>query len=97
MLTPAQQEEYFRLSGLLQKLCLQYSRELPAGTASVLMTNKDHKVKIEAYGQDGKVVGALPNENTSTAFATDLDRYLANVFSPDPDGVIAPLVAPTVR
>ncbi|MGC2285325.1 MAG: hypothetical protein WA542_08755 [Candidatus Acidiferrum sp.] len=93
MPTPEQQREYTRLSGLLQQICMRYSWELPDGTTSVLLTNKVRKVRVEAY-RNSEVIGIIPNENTSTAFAADLTRYFADITSPDPDGVIAIVSSP---
>jgi hypothetical protein len=95
MPTPQQQQEYTRLSGRLQQICMQHISELPAGTTSVLLTNKDRKVRVEAY-KNSEVIGVIPNENTSAAFTSDLTRYFANVTSPDPDGIIAIVTRPTV-
>jgi hypothetical protein len=94
MSTP-QQQEYARLSGRLQQICMRYGQELPAGTTSVLLTNKDRKVRVEAY-RNSEVIGVIPNEATSAAFTSDLTRYFANVTSPDPDGIIAIVTRPTV-
>jgi len=91
MPAPEQQREDTRLSRLLQEICRYYIRELPTGTTSVLLTNKDHKVRVEAYDRTGKAIGTVPNEKTSAAFNTDLTRFFANVVSPDPDGVVASL------
>jgi hypothetical protein len=88
MPTPEQQREYTRLSGLLQQVCMRYARELPSGTTSVLLTNKDRKVRVEAY-KNSQIIGIIPNDKTSPAFAADLTRYFADVTSPDPDGVVA--------
>src|SRR5258708_4478865 len=88
MPTSEQQREYTRLSGLLQQICTHYSPELPGGTTSVLLTNKDRKVRVQAY-RNSELIGIIPNEKTSTAFASDLTRCFADITSPDPDGVIA--------
>jgi hypothetical protein len=93
MPTSEQQREYTRLSGLLQQVCMRYSRELPGGTTSVLLTNEDRKVRVEAY-RNSEVIGIIPNDKTSTAFAADLTRYFADITSPDPDGVIAIVSGP---
>jgi hypothetical protein len=93
MPTPEQHREYTRLSGLLQQICMRYSWELPNGTTSVLLTNKDRKVRVEAY-RSSEVIGIIPNEDTSRAFAADLTRYSADITSPDPDGVIAIVSSP---
>jgi hypothetical protein len=89
MPTPQQQQEYTRLSGKLQQICMRYMRELPAGTTSVRLTNKDRKVSVEAFDQHGKSIGIVPNEKTSVAFSADLEKFFADVTSPDSDGVIA--------
>lgn len=93
MPTPEQQREYTRLSGLLQQICLHYAQELPSGTTSVLLTNKDRKVRLEAY-KNSDVIGVIPNDKTSPAFTADLTRHFADVTSPDPDGVIAIVSGP---
>ena len=93
MPTPEQQREYTRLSGLLQQICMHYAQELPSGTTSVLLTNKNRKVRLEAY-KHSDVIGVMPNDKTSTAFAADLTRYFADVTSPDPDGVVAIVSSP---
>jgi hypothetical protein len=88
MPTPEEQREYTRLSGLLQQICMRYAQELPSGTTSVLLTNKDRKVRLEAY-KNSDVIGVIPHDKTSPAFTADLARYFADATSPDPDGVIA--------
>jgi hypothetical protein len=96
MPTPEQQREYTRLSGMLQQICMRYMRELPAGTTSVRLTNKDRNVLVVAYDQNGKPIGTVSAENTSPAFTSDLKRYFANVTSPDPDGVTAIVANPMI-
>jgi len=49
---------------------MYYVRELPPGTTSVLLTNNDRKVRVEAY-KNSEVIGIIPNEKTSTAFVTE--------------------------
>lgn len=93
MPTPEQQREYTRLSGLLQQICIHYAQELPSGTTSVLLTNKDRKVRLEAY-KNSDVIGVIPDDKTSAAFTADLTRYFADITSPDPDGVIAIVSGP---
>ena len=89
VLKPEQQREYLRLSGLLQQIRIHYRRELPEGTTSVLLTNRDHKVRIEAYDKAGKSLGIIPKDKTSSAFQRELATSFANETSPDPDGILA--------
>ena len=93
MPTPEQQREYTRLSGLLHQICVRYAQELPSGTTSVLLTNKDRKVRLEVY-KNSDVIGVIPNDKTSPAFTADLTRYFGHVTSPDPDGIIAIVSSP---
>jgi len=93
MPTPEEQREYTRLSGLLQQICMRCAQELPSGTTSVLLTNKDRKVRLEAY-KNSDVIGVIPDDKTSPAFTADLARCFADVTSPDPDGVIAIVSSP---
>ena len=89
VLKPEQQREYLRLSGLLQQICIHYRQELPDGITSVLLTNSDQKVRIEAYDKAGKSLGIIPNDKTSSAFQRELATFFANETSPDPDGILA--------
>jgi hypothetical protein len=91
MPTPEQRDEYWRLSGLLQQICIQYKNELPRGATSVLLTNADHNVRLQAYGGSGSVIGILPNEQTSNAFKSVLTEVFGGVTSPDPGGIVASL------
>jgi hypothetical protein len=84
-----QQREYLRLSGLLQQICIRYRQELPDGTTSVLLTNPDHKVRIQAYDRAGRPIGIIPNDKTSSAFQHDLEESFGNVISPDRHGILA--------
>jgi hypothetical protein len=72
MPTPEQQREYTRLSGLLQQVCIRHRHQLPEGTTSGLLPNPAHKVRLEAYDRNGKPIGTIPNEKTSSAFLDDL-------------------------
>ena len=89
MLKPEQQREDLRLSALLQQICIHYRQELPDGTTSVLLTNPDHKVRIEAYDRAGKPIGIIPNDKTSSAFQHEIATFFGDVTSPDPDGILA--------
>ena len=75
---------------------MHYAQELPSGTTSVLLTNKDRKVRLEAY-KNSDVIGIIPNEKTSSAFAAELTRYFADITSPDPDGLITIVAGPKER
>jgi hypothetical protein len=88
--TPEQRDEYWRLSGLLQQICIQYKNELPRGTTSVLLINADHNVRLEAYDRSGRI-GILPSKQTSVAFKNVLTEVFGSVTSPHPDGIAAPL------
>jgi hypothetical protein len=54
------------------------------------------KVLVEAYDQHGKVIGTVPNEKTSSAFRSELERAFSQAVSPDPDGVIAIISNPMI-
>jgi hypothetical protein len=95
MPTPEQQREYTRLSGLLQAIGMRYYVELPSGSSSLLMKVKNGKVLVEAYDQSGKLIGTVPDENTSSAFRAALEDTFSLVTSPDPDGIIAIIWNPT--
>ncbi len=95
MPTPEQQREYARLSGLLQAIGMRYYKELPSGSTSLLMKVENGKVLVEAYDQAGKLIGTVPNENTSSAFRATLESKFAGAISPDPDGIIAIISNPT--
>jgi hypothetical protein len=98
MPTPEQQREYTRLSGLLQEIGMRYMKELPNGSTSLLMKVNDGKVLVEAFDQNGKLIGTVPNEKTSSAFRTALQSTFEHTISPDPDGVGAIISNPmTVR
>jgi len=89
MPTPEQQHEYTRLSSRLWQLCVLHYRELPEGTASVLLTITDRKVRLAAYRSTGDLIAIIPDARTSVGFREELTRFSANFTSPDPDGVIA--------
>ncbi len=77
MPTPEQQRQYTRLSGQLQAIGLDYHRELPSGSTSLLLKVSDGEVLVEAYDPHGKMIGTVPNERTSDAFRSDLERAFA--------------------
>ena len=89
VLTPKQQREYLRLSGLLQQICIHYRKELPKGTTAVRLTNPAQKVRLEAYDKSGKSLGIISEDKTSFAFLRELATFFANETSPDPDGILA--------
>jgi uncharacterized membrane protein YGL010W len=89
MQTPEERLEHLRLSGLLQRICVRYRKELPSGTTSVILTTLDNKVQLSAFGWGGQPVGAIPNERTSPAFLDDLTESFARVKSPGPEGISA--------
>jgi len=95
MPTLEQQREYAKLSGLLQAIGMRYYVELPSGSSSLLMKVKNGKVLVEAYDGSGKLIGTVPDEDTSSAFRATLERTFAGAISPDPDGVIAIISNPT--
>lgn len=97
MPTPEQQRLYTRLSGQLQAIGMHYYRELPTGATSLLMKVSQGKVLVEVYDQQGKMIGAVPNENTSAAFHSDLQKTFSRAVSPDPDGVVAILSPPVTE
>jgi hypothetical protein len=85
--TMAQQQEYTRVSGLLQQICIRNARELPPRTTSVVLTVNNQTVRVEAY--DGsKSLGFIPNATTSTFFIQDLVRAFSRLYLPE-EGVIA--------
>jgi hypothetical protein len=96
MPTPEQQRLYTRLSGQLQAIGLHHFGELPSGATSLLMKVKGGKVIVECHDGHGKNIGTLPNDKTSAALRSDLDRTFSQSVSPDPDGVVAIITAPTV-
>lgn len=86
---PDRQQEYARLSGLLQAIGLRYKAELPTGTTSLLMKVTDGKVSTEVYDRMGKKIGDIPDDHTSTALRDALQNTFQHEISPDHDGVIA--------
>jgi hypothetical protein len=84
------------LSGLLQAIGMRYYKELPSGSASLLMKSDNGKVLVDAYDQAGKVISSLPNENTSSGLGATLERAFVGTTSPDSDGVIAIICDPTL-
>ena len=89
MPTPEQQREYTRLSGLLQTIGIRFINELPNGSTSLLMKVNKGKVLVEAYDQQGKLIGTIPNDRTSSALRATLQSTFEPTVSPDPDGVVA--------
>jgi hypothetical protein len=89
MPTPEQQREYMRLSALLQQVCMRHKSQLPGGTASVLVTAHDGEIRLDAYDRFGKIIGTIPNEETSDGFLSDLTRLFFGSVTSDPDGIVA--------
>jgi hypothetical protein len=87
MPTPAQQKEYWRLSDILIAIGQRYYRELPNGAASLALTNEG-KVSVDVYDKQGKVIGTIPNDTTSSAFRTDLERAFARITLPDENLIV---------
>jgi hypothetical protein len=85
--TMAQQQEYTRVSGLLQQICIRNARELPPSTTSVVLTVNNQKVRVEAF-EGSKSLGFLPNATTSGFFIQDLNRAFSRLSLPG-EGVIA--------
>jgi hypothetical protein len=85
-----QQQEYTRLSGLLQKIGLKHRRELPQGVASLAVVVNEGEVRMDIYDNLGKVIGIVPNQTTSLGLRDDLQRTFGSVKLPD-ENVIAPL------
>ena len=83
MPTPEQQREYTKLSGQLMAIGQRYRRELPEGAVSLALTVNDGKVLVQVYDRVGKPVGIIPNEKTSAAFRSDLERAFAKGTLPD--------------
>ena len=93
MLTPEQQEEYARLSSLLQSSGQRYFQELPHATVSLVLTVNDGRVLVEAYDRMGKKLGEAPNEATSSALRSELEETFAQVTLPD-ENVVATVANP---
>lgn len=88
--TMAQQQEYTRVSGLLQQICIQNAAQLPRGTVSVVLTVKNRIVRLEAF--DGpRSLGFIPNETTSVFFIQDLNRAFSHL--PLPGGSVIAIVS----
>jgi hypothetical protein len=90
--TPAQQQRYTQLSGLLHAFGIRYQNELPSGATSLLMKVINGNVSVEVYDGLGKIIGAVPNQETSAAFRTHLQQLFGHTVSPDPDGVVVALI-----
>jgi hypothetical protein len=86
---PDRQQEYARLSGLLQAIGLRYKAELPKGATSLLMKVNERKVSVEVYDGMGKKISGIPDDKTSTALRDALQKAFEYEISPDHDGVIA--------
>jgi hypothetical protein len=84
MPTPEQQREYTRLSGMLMTIGQRHYKELPEGTTSLSLTLPASKIVVEAFDKLGKSIGTVPNETTSSVFASDLQRAFGReTFSAD--------------
>jgi hypothetical protein len=70
MLTSEQQEEYARLSSLLQSIGQRYFQELPHATVTLVLTVNDRRVLVEAYDRMGRKLGDVPNEPDENVVAT---------------------------
>jgi hypothetical protein len=90
MPTPEQQKEYYRLSGELQAIGMRYIREFPKGTVSLSLqlTGANSKIVVEVYDGAGKQIGTVPNETTSKAFRSDLERGFSKETFTD-DAIVA--------
>jgi hypothetical protein len=84
MPTPEKQREYTRLSGLLMAIGHRHYKELPEGTTSLSLRLGFGKIVVEVYDKLGKLIGTLPNQTTSSALRSDLERaFAAETFSDD--------------
>jgi hypothetical protein len=88
-LSPEQQKEYDRLSGLLQAIGIRHRAELSINATSLLMKVTDGNVLVEVYDRMGKKIGDVPDGKTSSALRDALQQTFQSVVSPDHDGVIA--------
>jgi hypothetical protein len=95
MPTPAQQREYSRLSGLLMAIGQRHYSELPKGTVSLSLALTGGKILVEAYDKLGKQIGTVPNETTSSLFASELERAFRKETFPD-DSIIAIVANPVI-
>jgi hypothetical protein len=87
--TPEQQQRYTQLSDLLQAFGIRYRNELPNGATSLLMKAINGNASVEVYDRLGKMIGTVPNQDTSATFRTHLQQLFGHTVSPDPDGVVA--------
>ena len=92
MPTPEQQREYWRLSDKLIAVAQRHLRELPKDAVSLSLTlNAGVKRVVECFDRSGKQIGTVPNENTSSAFGSDLERaFDKETFSDDAIIVFVP-------
>lgn len=88
MPTPAQQQEYCRLSDILIAIVRNHLREIPKGAVSLALTNDGHPVTVEAYDRVGKVIGTIPNESTLPAFRAELESAFGRVKLPDENLIV---------
>jgi hypothetical protein len=88
MPTPAQQQEYYRLSDILITIVRNHLREVPKGAVSLALTNDGHPVTVEAYDRLGKVIGIIPNDSTSPAFRAELETAFGSVKLPDENLIV---------
>jgi hypothetical protein len=93
MLTSEQQEEYARLSSLLQSIGQRYFQELPHATVTLVLTVNDRRVLVEAYDRMGRKLGDVPNEATSSALRSELEAAFAQAALPD-ENVVATVANP---
>jgi hypothetical protein len=87
MSAPEQKREDFRLSALLQQICVRYRHELPLGTSSVRLIIWSQQLRLSAYGWGGKFIGVIPDERTSSAFLDDLAESFGRVKSTGSNGI----------
>jgi hypothetical protein len=87
MPTPAQQKEYWRLSDILIAITQRFYRELPNGAVSLALTNEG-RVSVDVYDNNGKVIGTIPNDTTTSAFRADLERAFAGITLPDENLIV---------
>ena len=79
MPTPEQQGEYARLSGQLQSIGQKYFKELPHGSASLVLTVNEGHVLVEAYDRIGRKLGDIPNHWTSDEFQSELENTFGQI------------------
>jgi hypothetical protein len=89
MPTAEQQKQYTLLSSRLQEIGHRYSSELPNGATSLRLNVTDRKVVVEVYDNQGKQIGIVPNDKTSSTFRSMLEASFLRETLPDPDGIVA--------